>query len=428
MHAGSVLLALLSSAIIVDMTIGTRRIGKEQPCFIVAELSGNHLQHYDEAVMLIRAAKNAGVDAVKLQTYTPDTITLDSDREWFRVGGAETPEGWKGKTLYDLYTEAYTPWEWQPKLKRLADELGLILFSTPFDETAVDFLEDMRVPCYKIASYEATDFVLLRKVAQTKKPVILSVGYASADEVQFALDTLRTHGAKEIAVLHCVTSYAPEPQWENLHLQTIEDIRRRFDVVAGFSDNNGGIDAPIFAAALGASIIEKHLTLARSAGGPDAQFSLEPRELAEMVQVIRENEQNRYRFTQHLALNALRSARGVGRSLADATHQSVPAQGAGFTPEQAKRFKRALGAPHYGPANEAEAYNMRWRRSLFSGQTIKKGALFTPENVRDIRPAFGLPTKFYDQVIGKRARIDIPFATPLTSDMIEGELYSIAGA
>lgn len=362
------------------MKIGSQSIGPGHPCFIVAELSGNHHQEYDEAVRLVKAAKEAGADAVKLQTYTPDTITLNSDQKWFRVGGEDNPRDWKGKTLYNLYQEAYTPWEWQPKLKKLADDLGIILFSTPFDETAVDFLEHMRVPCYKIASYEATDFVLLRKVAKTGKPVMLSIGYASVEEVGFAIDTLRTYGSGEIAILHCVTGYSENPKIENIHLRTVADIKERFGVVAGFSDNNAGLDVPLMAVASGASIIEKHFILDRKKGGPDAKFSLEPNELYEMIQKIRAVE--------------------VGK-------------------EKMAVSEASLGSPHYGPLGALETYNKRFRRSLFAGKNIKKGEVFTKENVRDIRPAFGLPTKYFDEVIGKRAATDIPFATPLSWKMIE---------
>lgn len=361
------------------MKIQDRHIGAGHPCFIVAELSGNHHQRYDEAVRLVHAAKEAGADAVKLQTYTPNTITLNSDKEWFRVGGEDNPAEWKGKTLYELYKESYTPWEWQPKLKKLADTIGIILFSTPFDETAVDFLELMRVPCYKIASYEATDFILLRKVAKTGKPVIISVGYASLKEIAFAIQTLGEHGAKDIAVLHCVTGYSLAPKLEDMHLSTIADIQKRFGMVAGFSDNNAGIEIPLMAAAAGASIIEKHLTLKRKQGGSDARFSLEPAELREMVWRIRAMESG-------------------GEDI------SVP--------------ESVLGIPQYGPANALEEYNLRFRRSLFAGKDIKKGELLTEKNVRDVRPAFGLPTKHYDEMLGKRAAKDIPFATPLSREMI----------
>ena len=362
------------------MRIDSKDIGPGHPCFVVAELSGNHRGEFDEATRLVRAAKEAGADAVKLQTYTEDTITLNSDKEWFIVQGKDNPKIWKNRTLYELYTKGKTPWEWQPKLKKLADELGIILFSSPFDETAVDFLEAMRVPCYKISAYEATDFVLLRKVARTGKPVVISFEYSSEEEIQFALDTLRKFGAKDIVALHCVTGYSDSPRLANMHLSNIDDLRKRFGVVAGFSDNNAGIKIPLMAAASGASIIEKHFILDRNKGGPDAKFSLEPSELKELISRIRALEAGEEKI-------------------------SVP--------------KTAFGTPHYGPTNELEEYNKRWRRSLFSGADIKKGELFTAKNVRDVRPAFGLETKYYDYVIGKRASCDIPFATPLWFEMIE---------
>lgn len=362
------------------MIIQGKKIGGNNSCFIVAEISGNHHQKYGEAVLLVQAAKEAGADAVKLQTYTSDTITLNSDKKWFRVGSDDNPENWKGKTLYELYQETFTPWEWQPKLKRLADTLGIILFSTPFDETAVDFLEKMDVPCYKIASYEATDFVLLRKVARTGKPVIISFGYSSEEEIRCALDTLRRFGAEEIAALHCVTGYAEKPTAEDMRLSNITDLQKRFGVISGFSDNNAGIEIPLMAVASGASIIEKHLTLERKKGGPDARFSLEPGELTELISRIRTLESG-------------------------AETVVVP--------------RAVFGTPRYGPMSQIEMYNKRWRRSLFSGKDIQKGDMFTKENVRDVRPAFGLPTRYIDDVIGKRAVRDIAFATPLSWDMVE---------
>lgn len=363
-----------------EFKIGNRLVGAGHPCFVVAELSGNHHQNYDEAVALVKAAKKAGADAVKLQTYTADTITLNSNKEWFMVGGEDNPDLWKNRTLYDLYTKGNTPWEWQPKLKKLADELGIILFSSPFDDTAVDFLEKMEVPCYKIAAYEATDFLLLRKAAQTGKPIIISFGYSSEEEVKFALDTLRNNGAKDIVALHCVTGYSDRPKPEDMHLKNIRDLRDSFGVVSGFSDNNAGVDIPVMAAAVGASVIEKHFILDRKAGGPDARFSIEPEELKEMI----------------LRIRALESGR---KSL------TVPAV--------------ALGEVHYGPTNAIEKYNKRWRRSLFAGKDIKKGELFTKDNIRDVRPAFGLETKHFDEIIGKRAAKDIEFATPLSWDLVK---------
>ncbi|OGF74035.1 pseudaminic acid synthase [Candidatus Giovannonibacteria bacterium RIFCSPHIGHO2_02_FULL_46_20] len=361
--------------------IQEREVGEGKQVFVVAEISGNHRQKYEEAKALVRVAKEAGADAVKLQTYTPDTITLNSDKGWFRVGETDNdnPELWKGKTLYGLYQTAYTPWDWQPKLKKLADELGIILFSTPFDVTAVDFLEAMNVPCYKIASYEATDEILLKKVARTKKPVIMSVGYASLDEIERAVSILREHGSGEIAILYCITDYKREADEEHANLATIEDIAKRFDVVVGFSDNSGGIDVPLMAARAGAAIIEKHIILDRNLGGPDAQFSLEPQELKDMIDILR------------------------GRK-----EHSI----------DEVRYKRALGAPFYGPRNDIEKYNLRWRRSLFVTKDIRKGDIFTKENVRTIRPAFGLHTKHYDEVLGKVASQDIESGTPLSWDLI----------
>ena len=352
-----------------DFHIGNRIIGVGHPCFIVAELSGNHHQNYEEAVKLIYVAKEAGADAVKLQTYTPDTITIDSPKEWFIVAGKDNPDGWKGKTLYELYQTAYTPWEWQPKLKKIADEIGIMLFSSPFDETAVDFLEKMQVPCYKVASYEVTHIPLLRKIANTGKPVILSIGFASLEEVELAIETLREGGTRDIAVLHCVTSYADEPKPEDMHLATIGDIRERFNVVSGFSDNNGGIEIPLRAAMVGASIIEKHFILNRTDAGPDAKFSLEPHELKTMIEKIREAE-------------------------------------------------KAIGSVHYGPVNDAEEYNKRFRRSIFVVEDIKKGEVFTGKNVRVIRPGNGLHSKFFDQVVGKRALENIERGTPLQWNLL----------
>src|SRR3989344_5580864 len=325
--------------------IGERLIGEGQPVFVVAELSGNHHQNFDEAVALVKAAQKAGADAVKLQTYTPDTITLNSDKQWFRVGGEDNPENWKGKTLYRLYQTAYTPWEWQPKLKKLADELDIILFSSPFDNTAVDFLEAMRVPCFKIASYEATDYVLLKKIASTGKPVIMSIGYASLEEVEFALKTLRENGAKDIAILYCITDYKGEPDEARANLATIADIAKHWGVVSGFSDNSGGIDVPVMAVKAGAAIVEKHIILDRALGGPDADFSLEPTELKDLVDILHGRKE--YQINEN-------------------------------------SFQKVFGKPHYGPRNELEKYNLRWRRSLFVAKDIKKGEKFTPENVRSV--------------------------------------------
>lgn len=353
-----------------SIQIGEKKIGCEHPCFIIAEVSGNHNQSFDRAVKIIKAAAKSGADAVKLQTYTPDTMTIDSDKEWFRVTGKDNPDLWKGKILYDLYKTAYTPWDWQPKLKKVAEDLGLILFSTPFDNTAVDFLEDMEVSCYKIASYETNDIPLLKKVASTGKPIIMSTGYDSLEDIELALQTLRDNGAGEIAILHCVTSYADTPQLESMNLRTILDIRERFGLVSGFSDNNGGIDAAIIAASIGASIIEKHFIVSRRDAGVDSKFSIEPEEMASMIKSIR-------------------------------------------------RMEKFMGEVHYGPSNEAEEYNKRFRRSLFVIKDVKRGEKFTHENIRSIRPCVGLHTKFMDDIIGKTSAKDIERGTPLSWDLIK---------
>jgi len=349
--------------------IAGREIGKGKPCFVVAEVSGNHNGDYAMAEAIVRAAAEAGADAIKLQTYTQETMTIDSDKPWFYLQGDDTPASWKAQNLYGLYGTAYTPWEWQPKLKELTESLGLVFFSSAFDATSVDFLEKMDVPCYKIASYEATDIPLLQKVAATGKPVILSVGFAVLEEVEEAVAALRAAGAKDLAVLHCVTAYQGDAHDADMNLSTIEDIAKRFGVVVGFSDNNGGIEAPVAAVLAGASIIEKHVTLSRAAGGPDARFSLEPQELKAMVERIRGAE-------------------------------------------------RILGTPTYGPVSPQEERYKMLRRSLFAVQDIKAGEEFSAQSVRVIRPAHGLPPKMLPSVLGRRASRDIERGTPLSLEDI----------
>jgi len=364
--------------------IGSRLIGPDHPCFIVAELSGNHHQKFDEAVALIKAAAEAGADAVKLQTYTPNTITLNSRKRWFIVKGRDQPEAWKVKSLYELYEKAHTPWEWQPKLKKIAEDLGLILFSTPFDESAVDFLKEMNVPCYKVASYEAVHIPLLKKVAQTGKPVILSIGFASQEETSLAIDTLRSNKTKDIAVLHCVTAYSDKPRWDYTNLTTVADIKERFGVVSGFSDNNSGIEIPIIAATVGrASIIEKHFILDRSQGGPDAKFSIEPDEFKRMVTLIRRAESER--------------AETIVGELAST-----------------EDLQKIMGKVHYGPASEEEKENIVFRPSIWVKKAIKKGERLNRENIRVARPSGGLAPKFFDEVLGKLTSQDIKAITPLS--------------
>ena len=357
--------------------IGKRKIGEGNPTFIVAEMSANHEQNYRKAEAIVRAAARAGADAIKVQTFTPDTMTLNSRKKWFFVGGKDNPKTWKGQTFYDLYKKAYMPWHWQPKLQKLAHKLGLEFFSAPFDETAVDFLEKMRVPCYKIAAYESTDFLLLRKVAKTKKPIIVSVGFSTLPEVSFTIKTLRKYGAKDIVVLQCPTSYSKKPIPEKTNLNTMLDIKKRFKVEVGLSDNMGGIEVPALAAKMGASVIEKHLVLKHGSRALDDRFSLDPKEFKRMVQKIRKQE------------------------------------------EEKRWRKKVLGKVSYGPQTPAEKYNRNFRRSLFISKDVNIGEKFSKNNVKSVRPAYGLPTRYYDRIIGKKARKTIEAGTPLSWRLVK---------
>jgi pseudaminic acid synthase len=353
--------------------IDGRQIGPGEPVYIVAELSANHNQDFERAVQLIHAAKDCGADAIKLQTYTADTITIASDRDCFRIGGGTL---WDGRTLHELYREAYTPWDWQPRLKQVADKLKLDLFSSPFDATAVDFLERMEVPAYKLASCELVDLPLIEKIARTGKPLIISTGMAEVEEIEEAIETARSAGASEIALLKCTSAY-PAPV-EEMNLRTIPELARRFKVPAGLSDHTKGIAVPVAAVALGACIIEKHLTLSRSLGGPDAEFSLEPSEFKEMAAAVRLTE-------------------------------------------------RALGSVHFG-ATPHEESSRRFRRSLFVVQDMKRGEVFSLCNVRSIRPAQGLHTRHLQQVLGKRAARTIERGTPLSWDLVADDVCCEAEA
>jgi len=345
------------------LEIGGHRIGPGASVYVVAELSANHNQDFEQAVRIIHAAKEAGADAVKLQTYTADTITIRSDREYFRIGGG-TP--WDGRTLHELYAEAYTPWDWQPKLKQVADDLGLDLFSSPFDSTAVDFLESMGVPAYKLASCELVDIPLIQKISRTRKPLIISTGMAMIDEIEEAVDAARDAGAKEIALLKCTSAYPAFP--EEMNLRTITELVRRFTVPCGLSDHTMGVAVPVAAVALGACIIEKHLTLSRSLKGPDADFSLEPHEFKQMVQAVRVAE-------------------------------------------------KALGTVQFGSTVQ-EKKSQVFRRSLFAVQDVEPGEMFTATNVRSIRPGHGLHTRYLPEIIGKHAARHIERGTPLSWDLI----------
>ena len=347
-----------------NFKIGERLVGPGQPVYIVAELSANHHQDFDQAVRLLHAAKAVGADAVKLQTYTPDTITIRSDREYFRIGGGTL---WDGRTLYDLYGEAQTSWEWQPKLKQVAAELGLDLFSSPFDSTAVDFLDSMGVPAYKLASCELVDIALIQKMARTGKPLLISTGMATAEEIEEALNAARGAGCTQIALLKCTAAYPALP--DEMNLRTIPEMARRFRVPIGLSDHTTGIAAPVAAVALGACILEKHITLTRSLQGPDSAFSLEPQEFKAMVEAVRVAE-------------------------------------------------RSLGELHFGPSPREQSTRV-FRRSLFIVEDVRQGQKLTPENVRSIRPGHGLHTRHLPEVIGKRAARDIERGTPVTWDLID---------
>jgi pseudaminic acid synthase len=345
------------------MKIGRCSIGPEHPVLLVAELSANHNQNFDQALRIIRAAKDAGADAIKLQTYTPDTMTLASDRNEFVIGGGTI---WDGRNLHDLYGEAYTPWEWQPKLKKVAQDLGMDCFSSAFDSSAVDFLEEMGVPAHKIASFELVDIPLIQKMARTGKPLIMSTGMATIEEIEEALQCARDAGASQIALLKCTSAY-PAPA-EDMNLRTIPEMTRRFGVPVGLSDHTMGIAAPVAAVALGACIIEKHLTLSRSTPGPDSAFSLEPQEFKAMVDAIR-------------------------------------------------TIEKALGTVHFGLSAKEEA-SRTFRRSLFVIEDVQQGEAFTPANVRSIRPAHGLHPRHLPEVLGKSASQKIKRGTPLRWEFV----------
>jgi pseudaminic acid synthase len=345
------------------IAIGKRRIGRGNSTYCIAEVSANHNQDYDKAVRIIHAARESGADAVKLQTYTADTMTIASSRKEFRIGGGTL---WDGRNLHDLYGEAWTPWEWQPGLKKVAEDLGMDLFSSAFDSTAVDFLEEMGVPAHKVASFELVDIPLIRRMARTGKPLIMSTGMASVEEIEEALQTAREAGATQIALLKCTSAY-PAPA-EEMNLRTIPEMARRFAVPVGLSDHTMGIAAPVAAVALGACIIEKHLTLSRATPGPDSAFSLEPHEFKAMVEAVRTAE-------------------------------------------------KALGEPHFGVSGKEEASKV-FRRSLFVVENVKRGELFTEANVRSIRPGHGLHTRHLGEVLGKRAMRDIERGTPLSWGLV----------
>jgi N-acetylneuraminate synthase len=351
------------------IAINGRSIGPGRPVYIIAEMSANHRQDFDRAVALVCAAKQAGADAIKLQTYTPDTMTIRSDAAPFRIRGGTL---WDGRTLHELYGEAYTPWAWQPRLKAIAEELGLHCFSTAFDASAVDFLEDVGVPAYKIASFELVDLPLIQRAARTGKPLIISTGLGTLDEIRDAVDSARGAGASQIALMKCASAY-PAPA-EAMNLRAIPHLAETFGVPVGLSDHTLGTAVSVASVALGACLIERHLTLLRADGGPDGAFSLEPDEFARMVRDVRDAE-------------------------------------------------RALGEVRYG-VSEPERGSLVFRRSLFAVADIRRGEVLTAANVRSIRPGGGLPPKHLCDVLGARAARPISAGTPLSWELVASRLPS----
>lgn len=345
--------------------LGNKKIGEGYPPFVVAEMSGNHNQSLERAFDIVDAAAEAGVDAVKIQTYTADTMTIDfQEREFF----IDDPKSlWRGESLYDLYQKAHTPWEWHQPIFERCRRQGLIYFSAPFDTTAVDFLESLGAPLYKIASFENIDLPLIRKVSETKKPLIISTGMATLSEISEAVQAARSVGASGLILLKCTSAYPADPSSSNL--STISHMREAFQCLVGLSDHTEGIGVAVSSVAYGAVVIEKHFTLSRKEGGVDSAFSLEPDEMKQLVQ-------------------------------------------------ETKRAWRAIGKVSYGPT-EAEMPSLRFRRSLYIVKDMKKGERLTKENLRPIRPGFGLPPKYYEDLLGKKINGDVNRGTPMSWGLLE---------
>jgi pseudaminic acid synthase len=348
-----------------DLEIEGRRIGCDHKPFVIAEMSGNHNQSLERALEITEVAARSGVDAVKLQTYTPDTMTLNLSNNEFLVGDSDNSP-WSGRSLYDLYQEAYTPWEWHAAIIERANELGILCFSTPFDESSVEFLEGLQMPCYKIASFEVTDLPLLRRVAKTNKPLIISTGMASIAEINEAVDTVRKVGNNNIALLKCTSSYPAPP--EDSNLATMNNMRELYNCQIGLSDHTLGIGLGVAAVALGATIIEKHITLRRSDGGIDSSFSLEPEEMTKLV-------------------------------------------------VECERAWKGIGSIKYGPT-ASERESVQHRRSIYICSDLIKGDILTSKNIRCIRPGLGLLPKYMDDVLGRAVKYDIRRGTPLKWDML----------
>lgn len=343
----------------MTMRISNRPVGGEAPPFIIAEMSGNHNQSLERALEIVEAAAKSGVHAVKLQTYTAETMTLDLDKGEFFISDPKSL--WEGTSLYKLYQQAHTPWEWHEPIMRRAQELGMACFSTPFDETAVDFLEALAVPCYKIASFENTDIPLIRRVAATGKPMIISTGMASIAELDESVRAAREAGCKDLVLLKCTSTYPASP--ENTNLRAIPHMRELFNCDVGLSDHTMGIGAAVAAIALGATVIEKHFTLSRADGGVDSTFSLEPEEMAALV-------------------------------------------------VETERARQALGQVCYG-ATEAERGSLVFRRSLYIAEDMKAGDMLTLKNLRAVRPGYGLPPKYLDRLLGRKVNQAIKKGSPM---------------
>lgn len=346
-----------------EFKIKGRTVGEGHPAYIIAEMSGNHAGSIDRALEIIHAAKEAGADCVKIQTYTPDTITMDCDNEFFHIGDGT----WAGENLYQLYGKAYTPWEWQLRLKEEADTIGIDFFSTPFDSTSVDFLEEMGVEFYKIASFELVDIPLIKYVAKQGKPIIMSTGMATLEEISEAVEAIKSQGNNQIALLRCASAYPAIT--DEMNLATMTDMGERFNVPVGLSDHSLGSVGAVTAVALGASIIEKHFCLSREIENPDSGFSMEPAEFAQMVNDIRQAE-------------------------------------------------TAKGIVSYGPTSQEQS-NLAFRKSIFISEDIKAGDVFTKDNIRVIRPAYGMKPKYYEEVLGKVAAIDAKRGEPLSMAHIQ---------
>lgn len=342
----------------MSIKIGDFELNKQSKTFIIAELSANHGHDINIAKKTIKAAKDVGADAIKIQTYTADTLTIDCDNEYFTLDSGTI---WDGRTLYDLYSEAYTPWEWQRELMEYANSIGLIFFSTPFDKTAVDFLEKLNVPVYKVASFEIMDIPLIEYIASKGKPIIMSTGVASLGDIEEAVNACKRMGNEQIILLKCTSSYPAKI--EDANLITIPNMKETFGVIVGLSDHTLGSIVPVVAVSLGAKVIEKHFILDKSIGGPDASFSLEPKEFKEMVESVRNAE-------------------------------------------------KALGTVNY-VLDDKKLKNRNLGRSLFIVEDVKKDEFFTAENIRSIRPGFGLHPRHYHEIIGKKANKDLRKGTPM---------------